>query len=143
MLAWLRRIIVSVGIGGFSYALMLGVNPVTRLPDSSISMIFDRYGPLFRRAAEKSLLAKRANLMPRNRRCGLEAWPRMLIRRQILAACASAILLFGYATAAPIPSKLAEASEKSSNGEVKKTANRQSPTVTYHTAAWLGVFTLQ
>jgi hypothetical protein len=63
MLAWLRRIIVSVGIGGFSYALMLGVNPVTRLPDSSISMIFDRYGPLFRRAAEKSLLAKRANLM--------------------------------------------------------------------------------
>jgi hypothetical protein len=24
MLAWLRRIIVSVGIGGFSYALMLG-----------------------------------------------------------------------------------------------------------------------
>jgi hypothetical protein len=67
----------------------------------------------------------------------------MLIRRQILAACASAILLSGYATAAPIPSKLAEASEKSSNGEVKKTANRQSPTVTYHTAAWLGVFTLQ
>src|SRR6476646_1630718 len=76
MLAWLRRIIVSAGIGGFSYALMLGVNPVTRLPDSSISMIFDRYGPLFRRAAEKSLLAKRANLMPRNRRCGLEGWPR-------------------------------------------------------------------
>src|SRR6478609_10665057 len=101
-------------------------------------MIFDRYGPLFRRAAEKSLLAKRDNLMPRNRRCGLEGWP----RRQILAACASAILLSGYATAAPIPSKLAEASEKSSNGEVKKTANRQSPTVTYHTAAWLGVFTL-
>ena len=116
MLAWLRRIIVSVGIGGFSYALMLGVNPVTRLPDSSISMIFDRYGPLFRRAAEKSLLAKRANLMPRNRRCGLEGWP----RRQILAACASAILLSGYATAAPIPSKLAEASEKSSSGEAKK-----------------------
>src|SRR6476620_2705485 len=139
MLAWLRRIIVSVGIGGFSYALMLGVNPVTRLPDSSISMIFDRYGPLFRRAAEKSLLAKRANLMPRNRRCGLEGWP----RRRILAACASAILLSGYATAAPIPSKLAEASEKSSSGEVKKTASRQLAAVTYHTAARPRVFTLQ
>ena len=76
----------------------------------------------------------------------------MLIRRQILAACASAILLSGYATAAPIPSKLAEASEKSSSGKVntdgankggQKTASRQSPAVAYHTAARLGVFTLQ
>ena len=41
------------------------LNPAPRLPDSSISMMFDRYGPLFRRAddvkeldaAEKSLLA--------------------------------------------------------------------------------------
>ena len=41
------------------------LNPVPRLPDSSISMMFDRYGPPFRRAndvneldaAEKSLLA--------------------------------------------------------------------------------------
>ena len=42
----------------------------------------------------------------------------MVMRGQILAACASAILLSRYATAAPIPSKLAEASEKSSSGKV-------------------------
>jgi hypothetical protein len=75
----------------------------------------------------------------------------MLIRGQILAACASAILLSGYATAAPIPSKRAEA-EKSSSSKVntdganeggQKTASRQSPAVAYHTAARLGVFTLQ
>jgi hypothetical protein len=76
----------------------------------------------------------------------------MLIRRQLLAACGSAILLSGYATAAPIPSKLAEASEKSSIGKAntdgankggKKTASRQSPAAAYHAAARLGVFTLQ
>ena len=75
----------------------------------------------------------------------------MLMKGQILAACASAILLSGYATAAPITSKLAEASEKSSSGKVNtddaneegKTASRQSPAVAYHTAARLGVFTLQ
>jgi hypothetical protein len=74
------------------------------------------------------------------------------MRGQIPAACASAILLSRYATAAPIPSKLAEASEKSSSGKVntdganeggQKTASRQSPAVAYHTAARLGVFTLQ
>ena len=29
MLAWLRRIIVSIGIGGVSYALMLGIMVLT------------------------------------------------------------------------------------------------------------------
>jgi len=76
----------------------------------------------------------------------------MLIRRQILAAGASAILLSGYATAAPIPSKLVEAAEKSSSGKVntdgankggQKTARRQPPAVAYHTAARLGGLTLQ
>ena len=73
----------------------------------------------------------------------------MLMRGQILAACASAILLSGYATAALIPSNRAEASEKSSSGKVntdganKGEASRQSPAVAYHTAARLGVFTLQ
>ena len=34
MLAWLRRIIVSIGIGGFSYALMLGI--------MVLSVVYDR-----------------------------------------------------------------------------------------------------
>ena len=139
MLAWLRRIIVSVGIGGFSYALMLGVNPVTRLPDSSISMIFDRYGPLFRRAAEKSLLAKRANLMPRNRRCGLEGWP----RRQILAACASAICYPGMLLQRPFQASWPKLLKNPRVARPKKTASRQLAAVTYHTVAPPGVFTLQ
>jgi hypothetical protein len=48
VLAWLRRIIVSVGIGGVSYALMLGIMVLSVVYDRAfepvITFAFDTAG---------------------------------------------------------------------------------------------------
>ena len=41
MLAWLRRIIVSVGIGGFSYALMLGFMVLSVIYDKELEPVIN------------------------------------------------------------------------------------------------------
>ena len=41
MLAWLRRIIVSVGIGGFSYALMLGFMVLSVIYDKEFEPVIN------------------------------------------------------------------------------------------------------
>ena len=41
MLAWLRRIIVSFGIGGFSYALMLGFMVLSVIYDKEFEPVIN------------------------------------------------------------------------------------------------------